>query len=349
MGSYAKPHWIADHDRAYALDESWWRVEPAYLDEAKADAAVLAIRDQERAGLDLITDGEQQRQSFTATFFPLNGIDRETWGPRRDRTSSDLAGVVERVAPSPGAALIPTSGPVVNGPISWPGPMTLDDFALLRRTTTRMTKAMVAGPATLAMRLSDRYYGDLGALMFAIADAMNQEILALEAAGADLIQIDDPEIHFSLAQVREAATEALDRAVRGVTARTAVHVCYGYARTSTTKRVNPNYAEALELIAASKVDEISLEYEQPGHQPDVLAHCGDKAIILGLLNNAPSAPIETVDHILARARAALEVVPAERFRLAPDCGMWFLPREQAYRKISSLALAARALRNERGI
>jgi 5-methyltetrahydropteroyltriglutamate--homocysteine methyltransferase len=208
---------------------------------------------------------------------------------------------------------------------------------------------MVAGPATLAIRLSDQHYGSTEKLMLAIADAMNAEIKALEAAGADIIQLDDPELHFSLSGVRGAAVEALNRAVAGVSARTAVHICYGYARTTKTKRVNPKYAEALELIAASNVDEISLEYEQPHHEPDVLAHCGDKAIMLGLLNNAPDAPIETVDHILSRARAALEVVPPERLRLAPDCGMWFLPREQAFKKIQALGLAAAALRNERGM
>jgi 5-methyltetrahydropteroyltriglutamate--homocysteine methyltransferase len=349
VGSYAKPPWIADHERAYALDELWWWVPPEYLDEAKRDAALLAIREQERAGLDVITDGEQRRQSFTAYFFRLNGIDLTHWGPRADRSSTDVAGFVERRAPTTRTALFPNSGPTVTGPISWAGPMSVDDFRFLRRSTRRLTKAMVAGPATLAIRLSDQYYGDLSRLMFAIADAMNQEIKALEAAGADIIQLDEPEIHFSLSLVRGAATEAIDRALHGVSARTAVHICYGYARTTTAKRVNPKYAEALELIAASRADEISLEYEQPGHEPDVLTHCGDKAVILGLLNNALDAPIETVDHIVARARRALDVIPIERLRLAPDCGMWFLPREQAFRKISALALAAAALRNEYGI
>jgi len=349
VGSYAKPPWIADHERAYALDESWWRIPPEHLESAKNDATLLAIRDQERAGLDIITDGEQRRQSFTAYFFRLHGIDTTRWGPRIDRTSRDIAGFVERRAPTTRTALFPNSGPSVTGPISWAGPISVDDLHFLRRTTRRLTKVMVAGPATLATRLSDQYYGDLAKLMFAIADALNHEVKALEAAGADLIQLDEPEIHFSLSLVRGAATEAIDRALHGVRARTAVHVCYGYARTTTTKRVNPKYAEALALIAASRADEISLEYEQPGHQPDVLAHCGNKAVILGLLNNAPDAPVETVDHIIGRARAALAVVPAERLRLAPDCGMWFLPREQAFRKISALALAARALRNERGM
>jgi 5-methyltetrahydropteroyltriglutamate--homocysteine methyltransferase len=348
VGSYAKPHWLADHDRAYALDEAWWRVPEEWLETAKTDAALLAIRDQERAGLDVITDGEQRRQSFTAYFFRLNGIDLTRWGPRAERSSSDIAGFVERRAPTNRTALFPSTGPTVVGPISWAGPMSVDDFRFLRRTTRRLTKAMVAGPATLAMRLSDQYYGDIPSLMFALADALNREIKALEAAGADIIQLDEPEIHFSLSLVRNAATEAIDRALHGVTARTAVHICYGYARTTRSKRVNPSYAEALEVIAASEVDEISLEYEQPGHQPDVLVHCGSKAVILGLLNNSPDAPVEPVDHILARARAALEVVPAERLRLAPDCGMWFLPRDRAFRKIAALGLAAAALRNEVG-
>ncbi|MCS6800445.1 MAG: cobalamin-independent methionine synthase II family protein [Chloroflexota bacterium] len=346
VGSYAKPQWLADHERAYALDEPWWRVPEEFLDQAKTDAALLAIRDQERAGLAVITDGEQRRQSFTAYFFRLHGIDTTRWGPRTSGAASDIAGFVERRAPTARTALFPSLGPTVVGPIAWAGPISVDDLRFLRRSTRRLTKATIAGPATLALRLSDQWYGDLTRLILALADALNREIKALEAAGADIIQLDEPEVHFSLSLVRDAATEAIDRALHGVTARTAVHLCYGYARTTTAKRVNPRYAEAIALIAASRADEISLEYEQPGHQPDVLVHCGRKAVILGLLNNAPDAPVETVDHILARARAALEVVPPERLRLAPDCGMWFLPRAQAFRKISALALAARALRNE---
>lgn len=343
VGSYAKPVWIADHDQAYNLHDSWWRIAPEYLEAAKDDATRLAIYDQERAGLDVLTDGEERRQSFSAHFFGLGGIDTSHWGQRGQGNATDIAGFVERL-PSPAA--IPTSGPVVNGPITWPGPIAVPDFLFLKRHTRKLTKVTVVGPSTLATRLSDHYYGGMSELMIAIADAMNHEVLALEAAGADIIQIDDPEIHFSLAKVHGAATEALNRMVHGVRTRTAVHVCYGYARTSKNKPINPKYAEALDLIAASNVDEISLEYEQPGHQPDVLTHCGSKAVILGVLNCSPEAPIEQVDGIMARARAAAEVVPPEQLRLAPDCGMWFLPREQAFAKIAALGLAAKALQGE---
>ncbi|MCS7002057.1 MAG: cobalamin-independent methionine synthase II family protein [Dehalococcoidia bacterium] len=343
VGSYAKPEWLADHHKAYALRESWWRVSPDLLPDALDDAVSLAIADQEVAGLDFITDGEQRRQSFTGYFFRLGGVDMANWSPRRPGAAKDIEGYVDR---QPSASSPLATGPTVTGPITWPGPLSVDDLRYLRRATRRRVKATVIGPATFAMRVADQYYGSVEQLMFAVADALNHELRALAAAGADLIQIDDPEIHFSLSEVRHAVTEALDRMTHGVTTRTAVHICYGYARTTPTKRVNPKYAEALALIAASAVDEISIEYEQPGHQPDLLPYAGDKAVILGLLNLAPGAPDEPVEHIIRRAKEAMQVIPPERLRLAPDCGMWFLPRERAKKKITNLALAARSLQNE---
>ena len=353
VGSYAKPSWLVDHAKPTAIDQSeWWRVPPERLREAQDDAVLLAIADQERAGLDYVTDGEQRRQSFSGYFMRLGGIDLEHWSDRygegQPRTN-DVSDYISRRDVSRLRSGMMRLGPTVTGPITWQGPLSVGDLEFLRRHTSRRTKVTVIGPATLAVRVADQHYGDMGKLMRALADALNQEIRALEAAGADLIQIDDPEIHFNQSRVGDWATEALSRAVAGVTARTAVHICYGYAHYSVSKRVNPAYAEAMELIAASDVDEISIEYEQPGHEPEVLEHAGEKAVILGLLDLSPEAPVERAEHIIERARAALEVVPPQRLRLAPDCGMWFLPRDTAQRKIAALATAARALRTERGL
>jgi 5-methyltetrahydropteroyltriglutamate--homocysteine methyltransferase len=170
------------------------------------------------------------------------------------------------------------------------------------------------------------------------------EIRHLESLGVDLIQIDEPEVHFRFSQCEGYATEAIDRALAGVEARTAVHMCYGYSKNIAEKRATPVYAQALTSLAASCVDEISLEYEQPNHQPELLEAAGDKAVILGLLNLDTEAPVETIEHIESRARDAIEVIGPDRLRLAPDCGMWFLPREHAFSKIEHLEAAARNLR-----
>lgn len=352
VGSYAKPPWLVDLSKPTAIDQSeWWRVPPERLPAAQDDAVLLAIADQERAGLDYVTDGEQRRQSFSGYFMRLGGIDTENWSDRYGggRRTSDVADYISIRDVSRLKSGMMSMGPTVTGPITWQGPLSVADLEFLRRHTARRSKVTVIGPATLAVRISDHHYGDMGKLMLALADALNHELRALAAAGADLIQIDDPELHFNQSRVSEWATEALSRMVAGVEARTAVHICYGYAQNIASKRVNPAYAEAMQMIAASDVDEMSIEYEQPGHEPDVLEHAGDKAVILGLLNLAPDAPVERTEHIIERARAALEVVPADRLRLAPDCGMWFLPRETAQRKIAALGAASRALRTELGL
>lgn len=347
VGSYTKPSWLCDHNKAALRNVSFWRIDDEHLPEAQNDAVLLAISDQERAGLDLITDGEQRRQSFSAYFFRMGGVDmatvvelnrpRETDGPAYNDRKDDAVSRTGMI----------TNAPVVRGPVTWERPLSVDDFLYLKNRTTGMTKATVIGPATMASRLKDEYYNDFGKLMMDVAAALNKEILALQAAGADLIQIDDPDLHMGLARVEPYAVDALNRAVEGVTTPTAVHVCYGYARTIASKRVDPDYARTLDLIARSNVDEMSIEYEQPGHTPELLESAGNKGVILGLLNLSLTAPIETVDGIVKRAREAMEVVPAERLRLAPDCGMWFMPREQAFGKISALAGAGRVLREER--
>jgi 5-methyltetrahydropteroyltriglutamate--homocysteine methyltransferase len=234
--------------------------------------------------------------------------------------------------------------PTVNAPITWDRPILGADFAFLRRHTTHLAKATVIGPCSLAVRLADKHYGSTAKLACAIGDALNQELRALEAAGADLIQLDEPEAHFRYSVVKDFAVEAIDRAIRGIRVPTAVHVCYGYSKNIATKRVNPVYESSLRLLAATQVSDISLEYEQPGHIPNLLTNVGNKGVILGLLNLDTEAPVESVEHILARAKAALQVIAPERLRLAPDCGMWFLPRERALAKISALEQAAVQLR-----
>jgi 5-methyltetrahydropteroyltriglutamate--homocysteine methyltransferase len=348
VGSYCKPKWLCDHERFFAPEDTWWRVPKEFLDEAKDDATLLAITDQDRAGLTYVTDGEQRRQTFSGYFNVLGGIDSVhrtpysvTMGDIGDaltmKTRPKLASDSDPKAP---VFTIPT----VNAPITWNGPILGRDFAFLKRHARGLTKATVIGPCSLAVRLADAHYDSVAKMACAIGDALNKELKALEAAGCDLLQIDEPEVHFRYSQVKDYAVEAINRAVHGLQAPTAVHVCYGYSRNIASKKVNPVYESALRLLAATDVEEISLEYEQPGHGPDLLVHCGGKSVILGLLNLDTEAPVETVDHVVGRARDALRVVPADRLRLAPDCGMWFLPRERAFGKIAALEQAARVLR-----
>jgi 5-methyltetrahydropteroyltriglutamate--homocysteine methyltransferase len=347
VGSWCKPQWLCDHELVYAPEGTWWRVPAEQRAEALDDATRLAIYDQDRAGLTYVTDGEQRRQTFSGYFYRLGGID-EVHRAAIAFGAHDMGDSIKMKARETSAAAPPPmpTQPRVVGPVTWEKPLLADDLAFLQRHAKGRTKMTVIGPCSLSLRVADEHYGSPDKLAFGLADALNRELRALAQAGVDLIQIDEPEVHFRYSQLKDFAHEAINRALHGVAARTAVHVCYGYSKNIAEKRVNPIYEKALELLAATDVDDISLEYEQPGHAPDLLARCGDKCVILGLLNLDTDAPVETAAHIAARARAALEIVPKERLRLASDCGMWFLPRERALGKITALEQAARTLRNE---
>ncbi len=354
VGSWSKPHWLADHDLVYGEEGTWWRVGSEQLVEAQDDAVRLAVADQLRAGLTIIGDGEQRRQTFSGHFYALGGIDNgERAAPTF--TSSDVTEFLTMkkrpTPPPPVAGDAPKPAflqPRVVGPITWERPIVADDVRFVRRLSDAPTKVTIIGPSTLALRLVDEHYGSLQELSFALADALNSEVLAAVAAGATLVQLDEPEVHFRFSYLKDFAAEAIDRALRGVPAEvsTAVHVCYGYSKNIAEKRATPVYPDALEVLAASAAQWVSLEYEQPHQQPDLLEHLHGTGAILGLLDLDTEAPVETVEHVLARARAALEVVGPDRLSLAPDCGMWFLPREKATAKAAALESAARILRAE---
>lgn len=207
-------------------------------------------------------------------------------------------------------------------------------------------KATVVGPLTLATNLVDHFYGEAEALALALARALNGELRALEAAGADVIQIDEPGFHFDVAAVRAYGLDALTQLVAGVTVPVIVHVCYGYALVFREKSESPAYPELLERLSEAPVAGMSIEYEQPGHGPELLRRCGDKHVVLGLLDLGTEA-VETPDHIARRLDAAMRVVPPERLHPASDCGMWYLPRPVADAKINALAAGARLVRADR--
>ena len=352
VGSWCKPQWLADHDLVYGPEGSWWRIPPEQRDEAFDDAVRLAVYDQERAGLSLVTDGEQRRQTFSGHFYAFGGIDSVHQGAVTNfgNDIGEYLTMKKRAVTSDdeGKPKVPPKfeQPRVVAPLTWKGPLLADALAFTRSVTDRPVKVTLIGPASLALRLVDEHYGDLGDLARGIADVLNQEIRSLVAAGAAVIQLDEPEVHFRHSAVEPFAAEVIDRALHGVEARTTVHMCYGYARNIAEKRETPVYDRALELLASTVTDAISLEYEQPGHGPGLLERAGAKDVVLGVLNLATDAPVETVEHIAGRARDAAAVVGPERLSLAPDCGMWFLPRATALAKITAMEQAARVLRDE---
>ena len=308
----------------------------------------LAIYEQERAGLDLITDGEARRASYSRHFLHgLNGIDitrleeitqTGAVATRKRRTDADQDAYVQRNQ----------MAPLVVDEISWKGPIVLEELRFLKRHANRPVKATVIGPLSLSRHVADRVYGDDEALVMALAAALNQELRALDAEGADVLQIDEPSFHSGVALARRFGKAAIERMVDGVRAPVIAHICYGYALVYTEKSASPTYPEALEILADCPIAAISLEYAQPKHQPELLRHCGDKHVVLDLLDlAAPDA--ETSGLIADRLRAALAVVPADRLHPAPDCGMWYLPRPLAYAKIAALAEGTRIVRTELGL
>lgn len=359
VGSWVKPKWVADHDKVYAKEGTWWSIPAEQRDDAIDDVARLSIYDQNRAGVTFATDGEARRQTFSGHFYRLGGIDQD----RPEEFTNFHNDITEyltmkRKATNVGADLekdeVPKDSPKVLFPavreqIHWPGPLVVDEVHFLKQYAQRRSKITVIGPVTLCYRLVDTgIYPDQAALCFAIADALNQELLALSAAGVDLIQIDEPEVHFRYSQCKDFAVEAINRMVRGVECLTQVHVCYGYSRNIDLKEPSPIYPQAVSLIAQSDVDAIHTEYAQPGHTPEFLQSVGDKLSAIGVLNLDPDGEVETVESIIQLVEGALQVIPPERISLAPDCGMWFLGRDFASRKLRAMCLAAEALRNRHG-
>ena len=343
VGSYRKPHWLARHQRMRALDGSWWRPEPEVLQEAKEDAARLAIYDQERAGLDLVTDGEAQRAAYDRHFLAgLSGIDTHNLCDT-DGYISEVTTVKRRTEGYEEYAAISDLKPRLVGDITFRKAVGVEEVQFLKQHASRPVKATVIGPMSLFCQTVDQFYDDDEAAVLAFATALNRELLALEAAGADVLQIDEPVFDSRLSMARRVGKTAINRMVAGVRTPVIVHVCYGYAFVIHDKSASPSYPEALEILSDCAITGISLEYEQPGHEPSILSHCGDKHVVLGLLNLG-TEKIETPEHIAERLRAALAVVPAERLHPASDCGMWYLPRDIAFGKIQALVEGTRLIR-----
>ena len=391
VGSYPQPDWLIDRERLghrfppRVRARELWRVSPAYLEEAQRDATLLAIRAQEQAGLDIVTDGEMCRESYSNRFATaLDGVDIDNPGTALDRSGH------------------PNPVPRVTGPIRRKHPVEADDVAFLRANSRKAIKITVPGPFTMAQQAQNDHYASTEELALGYAEAVHEEVRDLFEAGADIVQLDEPYLQARPEEARKYGVTALNRALAGISGTTAVHLCFGYAAIIHDR---PSGYSFLPELAAAECDQVSIETAQSGLDCGILADLADKTIILGVLDlstpdvetpeqiaararralpyaaaecdqvsvetaqsgldcsvlaelsgktvilgvlNLGDHTVESADEVAARVRRALPYVPAERLVLAPDCGMKYLPRDVAFGKLTAMTQAATRLRAELG-
>jgi 5-methyltetrahydropteroyltriglutamate--homocysteine methyltransferase len=331
VGSYPQPDWLVDRTKlagrapARIRASELWRIAPDALEQAHNDATLLAIRDQERAGLDILTDGEIRRESYSNRFATaLEGIDLENPGHVLSRSGK------------------PDIVPRVVGKIRRNHPVEVDDVKFLRAHTNRKIKVTIPGPFTMAQQAQNDFYPSEAALSLDYAAAVNEEIKDLFAAGADVVQVDEPYMQARPEKSREYGIDALSRALEGVHGTTAIHLCFGYA--VLVKNRPPAYA-FLEELAKTPFNQISIETAQSSLDLAVLEMLQGKSIILGVIDLSTSE-VETPEVVAARIRRAFEYVRPEKVIVAPDCGMKYLPREAAFRKMTAMVEGTRLVRAE---
>jgi 5-methyltetrahydropteroyltriglutamate--homocysteine methyltransferase len=333
VGSYPQPDWLIDRDRLgerlppRVRARELWRLPEPLLEEAQDDATRLAVLDMERAGVDVVTDGEMRRESYSNRFATaLDGVDLDEPGVALDRTGHE------------------NPVPRVVGPIRRTRPVEVRDVQFLRSLTDRRIKITVPGPFTMTQQAQDDHYADERSLALAYADAVNEELRDLKAAGADVVQIDEPYLQARPEPAREYAVEAIDRALAGIEGETVLHTCFGYAHIVHDRPAGYPFLAELADCAATH---LSLEAAQPRLDPAVLREVGDKAVVLGVLDLG-STEVESPQLVAERIRAALAVVGPERLVVGPDCGMKYLPRERALRKLEAMVAGARLVSDELG-
>ncbi len=333
VGSYPQPEWLIDRarlasrlpPRIRALE--LWRVEAELLEQAQDDATRLAIADMERAGIDIVTDGEQRRESYSNRFATaLEGVDIDNPGVAIDRTGHE------------------NPVPRVVGPIARRHPVEVRDVELLRAASNRRIKITLPGPFTMTQQAQNDFYSDPAELALAYAAAINEEARDLKRAGADVIQIDEPYMQARAEPAREYAIPAINRALEGIEGDTALHMCFGYA--AIVHERPPGYSYLGELNDAI-VKQISIETAQPRLDYSVLDQLPDKHIILGALDLG-DPKVEQPETVAERIRDALRYVSAERLTIAPDCGMKYLTRATAFAKLRAMVEGARIVRAELG-
>ena len=332
VGSYPQPDWLIDRERLGSRlpprvrARELWRVDERYLEQAQDDATLLAIRDMERAGIDVISDGEMRRESYSNRFATaLEGIDLDQPGVAIDRTGHE------------------NPVPRVVGPIRRTRPVEVRDVEFLRANTDRPIRITLPGPFTMAQQAQNDHYPDEESLALAYAEAVNEEARGLKAAGAEVVQLDEPYLQARPEKARAYGLAAIARALEGIEGETALHICFGYGHIVREKPAGYSFLVELNECAARQ---ISLESAQARLDPAVLSGLRDKTIVLGVLDLSDGAPVETPELVAERIRLALEHVPADRLVVAPDCGMKYLPRDVAYRKLCVLVEGARLVRAE---
>jgi 5-methyltetrahydropteroyltriglutamate--homocysteine methyltransferase len=332
VGSYPQPEWLVDRavlggrlpPRTRAPEI--WRIAPEHLQEAQDDATLVALRDLERAGIDIVTDGEIRRESYSNRFAAaLEGMDVENPGSALDRTGH------------------PNPVPRVVGPIRRRRPILLRDARFLRASTERRIKVTIPGPFTMTQQAQDDFYGDEEALAFDLAIAVNEELKDLFAAGVDVVQLDEPYLQARSEKAKRYAVRVINRALAGVTGTTALHTCFGYAHVVHDR---PNGYPFMAELAEVAVAQVSLESAQQNVDLAILDSVPGKQFIVGVIDLADDSPVEDIDTVVRRIRAALSHLPPERLLLAPDCGMKYLPRATAFAKLKVMVEAAALVREQ---
>jgi 5-methyltetrahydropteroyltriglutamate--homocysteine methyltransferase len=331
VGSYPQPDWLIDRDKLAKRfpprlrAKELWRVPEPWLAQAQDDATVLAIRAQEEAGLDIVTDGEIRRESYSNRFATaLEGVDIDNPGKGLDRSGH------------------PITLPRIAGRIRRTRPVEVDDLLFLKRHTRKRVKITVPGPFTMSEQAQNDYYATGEEAAMDYAAAVNEEIRDLFAAGADIVQIDEPWMQARPEKARQYGLKALNRALEGVKGTTAVHICFGYAAVIHQK---PSGYSFLPEFAGCTCNQVSIEAAQPNLDCAVLASLPDKKIMIGCID-LNDMTVETPQTVVARIKRALPYVQKENVILAPDCGMKYLPREVAFGKMKAMVEAAGILRAE---
>ena len=334
VGSYPQPDWLIDRDKlgksmpARVRAQDLWRIPGPYLAAAQDDATILAIQAQEAAGLDIITDGEIRRESYSNRFATaLEGIDLDNPGTVPGRTGR------------------PNLVPRIVGAIRRKHPVEVEDVKFLRAHTSKQIKMTIPGPFTMSQQAQNDYYSNEAEAAMAYAVAVSEEIRDLFRAGADIVQVDEPYMQAQPEKARAFGLEALNRALQGAAGTTAVHICFGYAA---IVHERPTGYSFLPELSACSCRQVSIETAQSKLDCAVLSKLPDKQIMVGCLD-LNDLTVETPQTVVTRIKAALRYVPVEKVILAPDCGMKYLPRDVAFGKLQSMVEAANILRNEYGI
>ena len=333
VGSYVQPEWLIDREKLAGRfpprvrAKELWRVSEPWLAQAQDDATLLAIRAQEEAGLDVITDGEIRRESYSNHFATaLEGVDIDNPGTALDRSGH------------------PNPVPRIVNKIRRKHPVEVEDVKFLRAHTHKPIKMTVPGPFTMSQQAQNDYYPSEEAAAMDYAAAVNEEIRDLFAAGADIVQMDEPYMQARPEKAREYGLKALNRALEGISGSTAVHICFGYAAIIHER---PSGYSFLPELAECSCHQVSVETAQSKLDCEVLAKLEGKKIMVGCLDLSDMS-VETPEIIVARIKRALAYVKPENVILAPDCGMKYLPRDAAFGKIKSMVEAAKQLRAEYG-